>query len=108
MNAVRGGAKDRSASPDNAQFLSKVQQKLKEQTESLAQRAMDAEHPGLLRFTVGLGQTTTLVMAGQLEKAGAEVMPVTAASTRARAWRRGLAAGFGGAALPSNCPARRA
>jgi predicted Zn-dependent protease len=30
---------------------------------------MDAEHPGLLRFTVGFGQTTTLVMAGQLETA---------------------------------------
>jgi hypothetical protein len=30
---------------------------------------MNAEHPGLLRFTVGLGQTTTLVMAGRLETA---------------------------------------
>ena len=37
--------------------------------EPLAQRAVDAEHPGLLRFTVGFGQTTTLVMAGQLEAA---------------------------------------
>ena len=37
--------------------------------EPLAQRALDAEHPGLLRFTVGLGQTTTLVMAGRLDAA---------------------------------------
>lgn len=37
--------------------------------ESLAQRVAHAEHPGLLRFTVGLGQTTTLVMAGRLETA---------------------------------------
>jgi tetratricopeptide (TPR) repeat protein len=40
-----------------------------DEVESLAQRAVEAEHPGLLRFTVGLGQTTTLVMAGQLEAA---------------------------------------
>jgi hypothetical protein len=40
-----------------------------DEVEPLAQRAVDAEHPGLLRFTVGLGQTTTLVMAGQLEAA---------------------------------------
>jgi hypothetical protein len=31
----------------------------------LAERAMAAEHPGLLRFTIGLGQTTTLLMAGR-------------------------------------------
>ncbi|WP_077088354.1 AAA family ATPase [Mycobacterium rhizamassiliense] len=40
-----------------------------DEVESLAQRVLGAEHPGLLRFTVGLGQTTTLVMAGQLETA---------------------------------------
>ncbi|SPM41352.1 ATP-, maltotriose-and DNA-dependent transcriptional regulator MalT, partial [Mycobacterium numidiamassiliense] len=40
-----------------------------DEVEPLARRAMDAEHPGLLRFTVGLGQTTTLLMAGQLEAA---------------------------------------
>lgn len=37
--------------------------------EPLAQRALAAEHPGLLRFTVGLGQTTALLMAGRLEAA---------------------------------------
>lgn len=37
--------------------------------ESLARRAQAAEHPGLLRFTVGLGETTTLLMAGRLDTA---------------------------------------
>lgn len=37
--------------------------------EPLAQRALAAEHPGLLRFTIGLGQTTALLMAGQLDAA---------------------------------------
>jgi tetratricopeptide (TPR) repeat protein len=37
--------------------------------EPLAQRALGAEHPGLLRFTIGLGQTTTLLMAGRLDTA---------------------------------------
>ncbi|MGO8768756.1 MAG: AAA family ATPase [Mycobacterium sp.] len=37
--------------------------------EPLAQRAFAAEHPGLLRFTVGLGQTSALLMAGRLEAA---------------------------------------
>ncbi|HXP85998.1 MAG TPA: hypothetical protein VN841_14840 [Bryobacteraceae bacterium] len=45
-NAIRGGPKDRSASPDNATFLSEVQQKLKEQAESLAQRATSRELAG--------------------------------------------------------------
>lgn len=35
----------------------------------LAGKAMAAEHPGLLRFTVGLGQITALVMAGEIEQA---------------------------------------
>jgi hypothetical protein len=34
-----------------------------------AERALAAEHPGLLRFTIGLGQTTALAMAGRLEAA---------------------------------------
>ncbi len=38
--------------------------------EPLAQRAQAAEHPGLLRFTVGLAQTTALLMAGRLDEAG--------------------------------------
>ncbi|OCB58738.1 AAA family ATPase [Mycobacterium malmoense] len=37
--------------------------------EPLAQRALSAEHPGLLRFTIGLGQTTALLMAGRLDAA---------------------------------------
>lgn len=37
--------------------------------EPLAQRALAAEHPGLLRFTIGLGQTTALLMAGHPEQA---------------------------------------
>ncbi|WP_232006653.1 AAA family ATPase [Mycobacterium sp. 1245805.9] len=37
--------------------------------EPLAQRALSAEHPGLLRFTIGLGQTTALLMAGRLPDA---------------------------------------
>lgn len=37
--------------------------------EPLAQRALAAEHPGLLRFTIGLGQITALVMAGRLSDA---------------------------------------
>jgi hypothetical protein len=37
--------------------------------EPLAQRALNAEHPGLLRFTIGLGQTSALVMTGQLDAA---------------------------------------
>lgn len=37
--------------------------------EPLAQRALAAEHPGLLRFTIGLGQTTALLMAGRLDQA---------------------------------------
>ncbi|WP_297592339.1 AAA family ATPase [Mycobacterium sp.] len=37
--------------------------------EPLAQRALGAEHPGLLRFTIGLGQTTTLILAGRLDEA---------------------------------------
>jgi len=43
-----------------------------DEVEPLAQRALAAEHPGLLRFTIGLGQTTALLMAGQL--AGAREM----------------------------------
>src|SRR6202012_3263547 len=53
----------------SAATLSAARQGRFDEVESLAQRAMNAEHPGLLRFTVGLGQTSTLVMAGQLETA---------------------------------------
>lgn len=37
--------------------------------EPAARRALDAEHPGLLRFTIGLAQITTLVMADRLDTA---------------------------------------
>ena len=40
-----------------------------DEVEPLAQRALGAEHPGLLRFTIGLGQTTALLMAGRLDVA---------------------------------------
>jgi hypothetical protein len=37
--------------------------------EPFAQRALGAEHPGLLRFTIGLGQITALLMAGRPDQA---------------------------------------
>jgi hypothetical protein len=37
--------------------------------DALAERAIAAGHPGLLRFTSGFGQTTALVMAGELDGA---------------------------------------
>ncbi len=37
--------------------------------DALAERAMEAQHPGLLRFTSGFGQTTALQMAGELDRA---------------------------------------
>jgi predicted Zn-dependent protease len=39
--------------------------------DALAGRALEAQHPGLLRFTSGFGQTTALVMAGELDRAQA-------------------------------------
>jgi hypothetical protein len=39
--------------------------------ERLAEQASTAEHPGLLRFTVGLGQITALLMAGEIAQAQA-------------------------------------
>lgn len=39
------------------------------EVEPMAQRAVDAGHPGLLRFTSGFGQTTTLLLAGALDRA---------------------------------------
>ncbi|WP_445166561.1 AAA family ATPase [Mycolicibacterium sp. Dal123E01] len=40
-----------------------------DQVGPLVERALAAEHPGLLRFTIGLAQTTTLLMAGQQDAA---------------------------------------
>ncbi len=39
--------------------------------DALAERAIAAGHPGLLRFTSGFGQTTALLMAGELDQAHA-------------------------------------
>ncbi len=39
------------------------------EVDALADRAMEAQHPGLLRFTSGFGQTTALVMSGELDRA---------------------------------------
>ena len=39
--------------------------------DALAERAIAAGHPGLLRFTSGFGQTTALLMAGELDQAQA-------------------------------------
>jgi hypothetical protein len=39
--------------------------------DELAKRAMAAGHPGLLRFTSGFGQTSRLLMAGELDRAQA-------------------------------------
>lgn len=36
----------------------------------LARRALDAEHPGVLRFTVGLAEVTVLLMASRVDEAG--------------------------------------
>ncbi|BBX31112.1 hypothetical protein MMAG44476_12116 [Mycolicibacterium mageritense DSM 44476 = CIP 104973] len=39
------------------------------EVDAMAQRAVAAGHPGLLRFTSGFGQTTALIMTGDLERA---------------------------------------
>ena len=41
------------------------------EVDALAERAIVAGHPGLLRFTSGFGQTTALLMAGELDRAQA-------------------------------------
>lgn len=41
------------------------------EVDALAERAIAAGHPGLLRFTSGFGQTTMLLMAGELNRAQA-------------------------------------
>jgi hypothetical protein len=41
------------------------------QVDSLAEQALAAEHPGLLRFTSGFGQTTTRLLDGGLDEAQA-------------------------------------
>jgi tetratricopeptide (TPR) repeat protein len=41
------------------------------EVDELAERAVAAGHPGLLRFTSGYGQTTALLMSGELDRAEA-------------------------------------
>lgn len=40
-----------------------------DRVDAMAERAVAAGHPGLLRFTSGFGQTTALLMTGQLDRA---------------------------------------
>ena len=42
-----------------------------DEVDALAERAIAAGHPGLLRYTSGFGQTTSLLMAGELDRAQA-------------------------------------
>lgn len=48
--------------------------------DDLADRAIAAGHPGLLRFTSGFGQTTALVMSGELDRAQALAQQLTDAA----------------------------
>jgi hypothetical protein len=48
--------------------------------DALAMRAVGAGHPGLLRFTSGYGQTTALVMSGDLNRAHALATELAAAA----------------------------
>ena len=47
------------------------------EVDAMAQRALEAGHPGLLRFTSGFGQTTTLLLAGELNRAQALAQQIT-------------------------------
>jgi tetratricopeptide (TPR) repeat protein len=47
------------------------------EVDALAERAIAAGHPGLLRFTSGFGQTTLLVLAGELDRAQALAQQLT-------------------------------
>jgi hypothetical protein len=47
------------------------------EVDALAERAIAAGHPGLLRFTSGFGQTTTLLMAGEVDRAQALAQQLT-------------------------------
>ena len=84
MNAGRPGraldiAEEVLASPDAddtavgwsaaAAALSSARMGRFDDVDALAERAMEAQHPGLLRFTSGFGQTTSLLMAGELDRA---------------------------------------
>jgi hypothetical protein len=55
----------------SAAALSSARMGLFAQVDSFAERALAAEHPGLLRFTSGFGQTTTHLLGGELDAAQA-------------------------------------
>ncbi|MFV8050226.1 AAA family ATPase [Mycobacterium sp. 48b] len=48
-----------------------------DQVDAMAQRALAAGHPGLLRFTSGFGQTTALLMTGRLDRAHETARSIT-------------------------------
>jgi tetratricopeptide (TPR) repeat protein len=54
-----------------AAALSSARMGLFAEVDSLAERALTAGHPGLLRFTSGFGQTTTRLLGGELDDAQA-------------------------------------
>jgi hypothetical protein len=54
-----------------AAALSSARMGLFADVDALADRALTAGHPGLLRFTSGFGQTSTLLMAGEVDEAQA-------------------------------------
>jgi tetratricopeptide (TPR) repeat protein len=54
-----------------AAALSSARMGLFAEVDSLAERALTAGHPGLLRFTSGFGQTTTRLLDGELDDAQA-------------------------------------
>jgi len=54
-----------------AAALSSARMGLFAEVDSLAERALAAGHPGLLRFTSGFGQTTTRLLGGELDDAQA-------------------------------------
>jgi hypothetical protein len=54
-----------------AAALSSARMGLFAEVDALADRALTAGHPGLLRFTSGFGQTSTLLMAGEVDEAQA-------------------------------------
>ncbi len=81
-NAIRGGPKDRSATAENAQFLSEVQEKLKQQAESLAQRATSRELAG--------ANQEFQAFVKEMKAAGAEMQPASE-KLKAQQWKDALA-----------------
>jgi hypothetical protein len=80
-NAIRGGPKDRSATAENAEFLSEVQAKLKQQAESLAQRATSRELAG--------ANQEFQAFVKEMQAAGAEMQPASD-KLKAQQWKEAL------------------